>query len=258
MADKAEENVKAEGEKSTENFIGTFKDKAAAEEGWKNLEAKLSSQGEELGSLRKQGATSQQVIEDLQGRAASANKPKTEQPVRDYGKELGEVKKEMSSLDPADETYQTDMMKLMSQSNSITAEAQHEKTLAASTAVFKKELDERDEKNTYNAFYKDHPDFNTPEMQMRIKDHIAADQTGMVDHLVAYREIQRDDAMAQATQLKEENAELVRRQELAEGTNQTGKVFTKSQSAQQQATNQPKRTRADRNAGMQAALDALQ
>lgn len=237
-----------------ENFIGTFKDKVAAEEGWANLETKLASQGNEVGELRKQGETAQQTINDLQNQLIQANQPPPK-PAQDYGKELSAIQKDMAKLDPVDANYHKDLMVLMNKSNDLAAQAQHDKTLTAATAAFTKELDERDVKSTHNAFYKDNPDFNTPEMQAKIKDYIAKDSTGMSDPLVAYREIQRDEAVTRATELETENAELKRLTELAKGTNQTGKVITKSQTASQ--VKQPKATGADLDKGMQSALEAM-
>ena len=131
-----------------------------------------------------------------------------------------------------------------------------QETLDAAKEVFTKELDDRDTKATHNAFYRENPDFNTPEMQMRVKEYIAKDTTGMSDPLVAYREIQRDDAAIKAQQLEEENVELKRLMELAKGADETGKVITKGQ-APSQTTKPPKATGADLDQGMQGALDAL-
>ena len=160
----------------------------------------------------------------------------------------------MAKLDSADENYNKDMLSLMNKSNTLSRKAQHEETMAAATSAFKKELDERDTKSTHNAFYRDNPDFNTPEMQMQIKEQLANDQTGMSDPLVAYREIQRDVAMGKATQLEEENAELKRLANVSEGAQKTGKVVvTDGQSAT--PTPQPKLSGADLDKAM---LDALQ
>ena len=91
---------------------------------------------------------------------------------------------------------------------------------------------------------------------MRIQERLANDQTGMSDPMVAYREIQRDDIAARATELEEENAEIKRLLELKKGEESTGKVVTKGQSPQQK-TKQPKATGADLDKGMQEALNAL-
>lgn len=236
-----------------EFFLGSWKDKTAAEEGLANMQTMVDNQGNELGTLRKQIEFSEQVINDLKNQPP-APEPKTD-PTPGYDQELANIQKDMAKLDPVDESYHKDLMVLMNKSNALAAKVQHEKTLTAATASFKKELDDRDVKATHSSFYKDNPDFNTPEMKLRIKEYLAKDTTGMSDPLVAYREIQRDDAAKKATQLEEENTELKRLIELAKGTDATGKVITKGQ-ALPQVVKQPKTTGKDLDAGMQTALDA--
>lgn len=255
--DKGNIDVKGKGEgdegnKGDENYLGTWKDKTAAEEGLANMQTMVDNQGNELGTLRKQVEFSEQVINDLKNQPPPPE-PKTD-PTLGYDQELANIQKDMAELDPVDVNYHKDLMVLMNKSNALAAKIQHEKTLTAATATFKKELDDRDVKATHSSFYKDNPDFNTPEMQLRIKEHLAKDTTGMSDPLVAYREIQRDDAAVKATQLEEENAELKRLVELAKGTDATGKVITKGQAPPQ--AKQPKTTGKDLDAGMQTALDA--
>lgn len=243
------------GNETPENepYLGTWRDRTAAEEGLKNLTQTLDKQGNELGTLRQQFEKSQQIINDLQTKASA---PPPGEPATNYENEMALIQKEMAKLDPVDADYQQNMMNLVMKSNNIAAMAQHEQTLNAATSMFKQELDDRDTQAIYKAFYRDNPDFNTPEMQQRIQDYIAKDTTGMSDPLVAYREIQRDDAAIAAKQLADENAELKRLMDLAKGSDQTGKVISRGQSTQQ-VTKQPKATGADLDKGMQAALDAL-
>lgn len=235
-----------------ENFIGTFKDKAAAEEGWANLETKLAAQGNEVGELRKQGETSQRTINDLQNQLLQSKQP-TPEPAQDYGKEKSAIQKELSKLDTVDESYHKDMLALTNKLASVVAKEQHEKTLTAATTAFTKELDERDVKATHNAFYKNNPDFDTPEMQARIKEQIKSDSSGMSDPLVAYREIQRDEAMQQAAQMAEENTKLKELANLKKGTDATGKVFTDT--GQTTAKQTKTMTRAERDAAMMEAVN---
>lgn len=253
MTENAGTNVKSEGGEN-KPFLGSWATKEAAEEGLANLQSKLDIQGNEVGTLRKQVEFDQQAITDLRSKPAPVS-PTSDAP--NYDKEIAAVQKEMAELDPADESYQKDQLALMNKSNAISRKAQHEETLTAATAIFKKELDERDVKTTHSQFYKDNPDFNTPEMQMRIKDYIAKDTTGMSDDLVAYREIQRDTAAQRTQELEVENAELKKLVDLAKGTNETGRVITKGQSTTQQQTKLPKATGAELDKGMQGALDAL-
>lgn len=246
--DKGKGDADAKGE----NFIGTFKDKEAAEQGWANLEAKLNDQGTELGGLRKQVEFAHQVIDDMKAKPATAEAPKAETP--NYNKEISDIQKEMGKLDSADESYNKDLLAGMNKVSELSRKAQHEETMSAATAAFTKELNERDVKSTHNAFYRDNPDFNTPEMQAQINERLASDQTGMSDSLVAYREIQRDNAMGKAIQLEEENAELKRLATVSEGTKQTGKVVVTGSQAAVPATH-TKLTGADLDKAM---LDALQ
>ena len=121
----------------------------------------------------------------------------------------------------------------------------------------KKELSDRDQKAQTKAFYDANPTFNTPEMQGRIKDYLANDRTGMSDPLVAFREIERDDARAQLKQISDQNAEMQRALDLVKGKNETGKVIVKGQSPQG-VTKQPNNlTGRDRDAAMAEALAKL-
>jgi len=233
-------------------YLGPWKTREAAEEGVRNLESKLGSQGNELGALRKQVDFTQQIIDDLKNQTASASK--AEGP--NYDKDMASIQNKIAELDPVDDSYQKDLASLMAKSNALAAKVQHEQTLQAATEMFKKELDDRDVKAIHKSFYEKNPDFNAPEIQMRIKDYIARDTTGMSDPLVAYREIQRDTAAQRAKELETENAELKKLADLAKGTASTGKVVTKGQSLQQQ-TKQPKTTGADLDKGMQEALSRL-
>lgn len=77
----------------------------------------------------------------------------------------------------------------------------------------------------------------------------------MGDTLTAYREIQRDDALAAAKTLTDENAEIKRLLDLKKGEESTGKVVTKGQSPQQSVIKQPKATGAALTQGMHEALN---
>lgn len=248
----AEEKVKEEEQEKEqekqEPFLGTWKTKEVAEEGLSNLQATLDRQGAELGALRKQVEVDQQLMGNMNQKPAEPTKQAV-----DYSKDKAAIKKEMAALDPADEDYQGTLLDLMSRSEALTAKEVHEKTLDAATKAFKQELDDRDVKATHNSFYEKNPDFNTPDMQARIQDYLSRDTTGMSDPLVAYREIQRDDAAEAKTILAKENEELKRLLDLKKGEEETGKVVTKGQSPAQQK-NKVKATGADLDKGM---LDAL-
>jgi len=253
MAEENNTDQDLEGGKTEQPFLGTWATREAAEEGMANMQTMIDKQGNEVGGLRKQVELAQELI-------SSQKQPEQQAPSspapNDYGKDIAGVRKELAQLDPVNENYQSDLLTLMEKAQNLSAMAQHEKTLGAATKMFKDELDDRDIKATHNAFYDKNPDFNTPEMQARVNDHMSKDSTGMLDSLSAYREIQRDDAMLRVAELEKENEEHKRIAGLAKGVDSTGKVITKGQSPQQKE--RPQKTNgADRDKGMQAALDAL-
>ena len=243
-----------------DNFLGSWKTKEDAEEGLKNLQGKLSEQGNETGMLRKQFEESQMLLSDLQAKIEAGEKTSKQETSSleedTIRKEQEKIDKKIEELDPVEEGYTPKLIALIRKSNALAAERQHAKTLAAATEKFKSELDERDVRSAHQLFEKENPDFKTPEMQARIREYIANDKTGMSDALVAYREIQRDEAARKAKELADQNEELMKRLNLKKGTDETGTVILKSQGTQGQTT-QPKTTGAARNAGMQAALDKM-
>lgn len=247
------EKISDDGNAET-SYLGSWKTKEAAEEGVKNLQKILDVQGNEVGTLRKQVDFFQKTVEDIKSQQKIPVKETKAQP--DYSIEMQNIQKKMESLDPVDENYHKDMMSLVAKSNAISAKMQHEETLSAAAKLFKKEMDERDTKAMHKAFYDSNPDFSTPEMQMRIQEYLANDRTGMSDPMVAFREIQRDNAMKEKAELAGKNAELERRLNLKKGEEATGKVITKGQGLQQK-TKQPKAVGADLDKGMREVLSNL-
>lgn len=241
-----------------EPYLGSWKTKEAAEEGVGNLQRLLDSQGNELGTLRKQSEFLQRTIDDMKSEQAKAHVKTPEAP--NFSQELKAVQKEIAALDLEElgyQEYQTTMGRLIAKSNELSARDATQKALDAAQIEFKKALDERDTQAAHKEFYRDNSDFSTPEMQERIQEQLSKDTTGMSDPMVAYREIQRDDALAAKAQLENENAELKRLLELKKGEEDTGKVVTKGQGTHKQKTKQTKATGADLDAGMQEALDKL-
>jgi len=250
-------------EGTKKNFLADWKTEEAAVEGLANLQGKLGSQGNEVSLLKKQTELLQSTIEGLK---TQTNKPEAETKKEipkgpDYAKEITVIQDKISKLDPDEPGYQKELGKLIATSNSITAKqasAEGARTaLDAAQAQFKEALDERDIQAMHKDFYRENEDFNTPEMKVRIQERLANDMTGMSDPMVAYREIQRDDAVEAARVAEEENVELKRLLDLKKGEEETGKVVTKGQSPAQQKTKTKKTTGAERDAGMQAALDVL-
>ncbi len=258
--DKGKEGDGGKGE--DEPYLGTWKTKEDAAEGLKNLQTKLSEQGSDAGVLRQQLEEGQtlmgQMQEELNGIKSAKNTETSDRESETIASEQAKIAKQIADLDPVDEGYSKNLMSLMQKSNTIAAKTQQEATLMAATEAFKNELDERDVKSAHQAFFGANPEFNTPEMQARIKEYIAKDSTGMSDPLVAFREIQRDDMTVQAKELSDQNTELQKLLELKKGTSETGTVIKDGQGGRlDQKTNQPKVTGAERNKGMADILAGM-
>lgn len=191
-------------------------------------DAMIAKHGNEVGALRTEKNTLMSTIEKLSqsGKPAEPGKPAGP----DYGVEIAAVDKEIDKLDPMSDKYQTELRNLIGKRTELVASQQHEKTLAAASNIFKEELNKRDVKTTQQKFLDENPTFDTPEMQARIREYIAKDKTRMHDALSAFREIERDDARAEAARIKTENDEMRKIIELKAGKDSTGKVISKGQS----------------------------
>lgn len=240
--------------KKDQPYLGTWKTKEAAEEGFSNMKKLLDQQGNELGTLRKQTDYFQKQLTGMQQGQQQTQQQAQQGP--DYGKEMKALQKQMTELDPDEPDYQKQLGQLIMSSNQLAAQNATQQALTAAQAEFKKALDDRDVQTMHKNFYKENPDFNTPEMQMRIQEYLGQDQTGMSDPVVAYREIQRDDAMAKIAGYEQAIAEKDRLLSLKKGEESTGKVVTKGQSTQQQ-TKQPKARGADLDRGMMEILQNM-
>ena len=250
-------------ENASENYLGNWKDKDAAEAGLASMQGKMDEIGTEVGTLRQQSAKDAGIIETLQKQGEKIPEvAPTEKP--DLSKELKEVQTELLALDTADENYSANMVALINQQNALigqqntlSAQIQHEKTLEVATKRFTEELSKRDANQTTQEFKKDNPEFETPEMQAKIQEYIAADTTGMVDSLVAFREIQRDAATQQVQGLTEENEKLKNLANLKQGTDETGNVYTGSGQSPAKQTKKTM-TDAERDEAMMAAVVAAE
>jgi hypothetical protein len=244
------------------NFLGSWKTEEEATEGLKNLQTKLSEQGSEAGTLRKQVENNEVLMGEMQTKlqaSESAGKQKaSDREAEASTSEQAKINKAIADLDPVDEGYSAKLTTLIGKSNALAAKGQHDKTLAAATDAFRKELDDRDVKSAHKDFNGANPDFNTPEMQAQIREYMKRDTTGMSDPLVAFREIQRDTAMLKSKELTAENAELQKRLELKEGAGKTGTVITGSQGGQEPGKTQPKTHGADRDKGMMNVLAGME
>lgn len=237
-----DQGIAGTGFKSPEELAAAY---LGVKDQYGNLEKKLGEQGNELGALRTQAQTLAEALKETLGKKAPAEKAQGV----DYSTEIANVEAQINDLDPMADNYQKTLSSLIHKSNKLVAAEQHEKTLSAAGSMFKEELSTRDAKAAQEAFHRENPTFNTPEMQARIKQYISQDRTGMHDPLSAYAMIQRDDIAAQ-------NEEYKRLVELFKGKDEAGRVVVKGQSPGQQQTKQPKVTGRDLDAGMAAALAA--
>ena len=246
MTEEIKENA------SDENYLGSWKDKETAATGLANMQQELGRKGNEVGDLRKQNESLASAIEALKTQGVKPSAA-SQAAAPDLSNDLQEVQTQMLSLDPVDANYTANMVALMNKQSALSAQIQHEKTLRVATERFTEELSKRDAEMTTREFKKANPEFETPEMQAKIQQHIAADRTGMVDALVAFREIQRDEIMQQAKGLIEENEKLKKLADLKQGTDSTGNVFTGSGQSPQKPT-KTTMTSEERDAAMLAAV----
>lgn len=238
-------------EEKSEAYLGSWADKEAAEKGLANLQGKMSAMGDETYTMRNQLAEANSTIANMQSQAATQQTSATSEAET----ELAEVQQEMMNLDDGAEDYHQNMMALSNKSNALSMEIQHNKTLSAARGIFTEELNKRDTKAIHNQFYDQNPDFNKPEMQEQIQQRIANDRTGITDSVSAYREIQRDEAIAALAALKEKSANQENLLKVAAGEQNSGNVETGNQTPSQ--TTQNRTSRADIDKEMKQALADL-
>jgi len=225
-------NVKVDdGQVKEDPYIpGTnFKTKDEAAQGWNSLNEMKGKQSNEIGALRQQVEMQQQVIASLTP-AQQAAQEAAQGP--DYETEIEGIYGKMEGLDIDAPDYGKQITQLTRQSNQLTAQMQHDRTLKTAMGKFQEELGSMKKEGQYNKFYEQNPEFKTPEMQARIKEYVANDPTGLSDSLDAFRAIQRDDLAAKTEELTKRNAELEKLVALKGGTDSTGTVITKAQSVQ--------------------------
>jgi hypothetical protein len=203
--------------------------------GYSELKGVLDRQGAELGSLRAIAQEYQSMKQSQQQQAPA------EPPPPDYESEVAAVYEQMDKLDPLDDNYHKAVVQLNKRAADLKAASAEQRALQKAQEMFKRELDARDQQTVYQSFHEENPDFKTPEMQMAIRERMSQDRTGMIDPLVAYREIQRDNAVAQLQDLQTRYAEAERLLNLRDGANRTGKVISGG-SATKQQTNEPRLT----------------
>lgn len=229
-----------------------FKAPEEVAKGYKSLEAKLGEQGNQLGSLKAQLAQATALLEKTMGAQGQQQKP-TAPAAPDYDAKISEIDQAIEKLDIDDPTYSKQLAHLNRQARALEAQKVQTMTEQKLMGHFEKTLSERDAQQAQQGWKSQNPDFETPEMQQAIQQHMAQDRTGMMDPVLAYREIQLQQAQAMAQQLKAENDDFRNRLKLKSGEAEVGKVVTKTGGAPA-ASNQPKLTGAALKAG---ALEAF-
>jgi chorismate mutase len=268
-----------EPETTEENFLGNWKTREEAEKGLANMQDILNRQGDELGSTRNENKTlNAKLLDALERRqqgAGEAGAGKGEQAVPtepDYGKEITAVKKELrivnrkiDNLDPTDPDDKESIAKLKREAEELLDKKDDLIAAKASSIGYQRaseefhgEMQNMNIQSMHRRFHEQNPDFQTPEMQLRINEHLAKDDIGMSDPLVAFREIQRDDALARVAELQKQNDELNELLKTKKGADQAGSVIQEgrvpSGGGQKPKT---KITDADRDKGMREALRNL-
>lgn len=235
-------------------YLGNWKTREQAEEGLQNLQKLLDSQGNELGSLRKQTELlSSRMNQQPQGQP----KAEPEQPKGpDYGKEMAAIEAQLAELDPDEPDYTKQLGKLVAKSNALTAEMATQRALDAAQQKFSETLNQRDVQSMQQKFYESHPDFQDPETQMAVDQFLQSDRTGMHDQLSGYFAVKEQSASQGLQEAQARIADLEERLNIAGGQNDVGKVVTKSQ-APRQKTKTTKATGADLDQGMMEALQRV-
>lgn len=228
-----------------------FKAPEEVAKGYKSLESKLGEQGAQMGNLKAQLAQATALLEKTMG-AQGQQKP-TAPAGPDYDTEISKIDQAIEKLDIDDPTYSKQLAQLNRQARALEAQKVQTMTEQKLMGHFEKTLSERDAQQAQQGWKSQNPDFETPEMQQAIQQHMAQDRTGMMDPVLAYREIQLQQTQSMIQQLKAENDDFRNRLKLKSGEAEVGKVVTKT-GGTPAASNQPKLTGAALKAG---ALEAF-
>lgn len=234
-----------------------FKSVADLIKGHTELKGAFDKQGNELGQVRGQAqALAESLKEAISKGVAPKGTATPDDKVSEYDAKIAEIETQISKLDPMDDNVMEKQAKLYREMNKYTALSQHEKTLGAAKGFLKEELAARDSAASQQKFLDENKDFNTPEMQTRIKDFRAQDRTGMHDNMSAYFAIKAADAAQIATAATTERDQIKEILKLQHGKDSTGKVIPKGQSPGT-VTNPQRVTGEEADAGAKAALAAV-
>lgn len=230
-----------------------FKSAEEVAKGFKYLETKLGEQGTKLGQYESQLKQATSLLEKAMAGQQTKAPTQSTSTETDYDTKLNEIDSKIGSLDIDDPGYHKELAKLTRQSQALVAKKVQTETEQRLMGHFEKALSERDANQSQQQWKVQNPDFDTPEMQQAIQQKLSQDKTGMLDPVLAYREIQLQQIQARAQQLEQENADYQARLKLKSGEQAVGKVVTKT-GGSQVATKQPKLTG---EALKQGALEAF-
>ncbi len=231
----------------------TYKTPEEAAKGYMELKALVDRQGNELGMTRKQLEQATKLIEKSMGGAqdkAANQAPQTP----DFDSELIKIDKAIESLDVDDPSYGKQLAQLNKQARALEAQKVQTMTEQKLISQFQKTLSERDAQQAQQSWKSANPDFDTPEMQQAIQMHISQDKTGMMDPVLAYREIQLQQQQQMMQQLKTENEDFRNRLKLKSGEAAVGKVVTKTGGQPGAVRTTAKATGAALDEGLRAAF----
>ena len=231
MSEAAEQVEQVEsGEVEAPIIPGTsYKTPEEAARGYMELKALVDRQGNELGMTRKQLEQATKLIEKSMSGTAGQDKAKQAPPASpDFDAELVKIDKAIESLDVDDPSYGKQLAQLNKQARALEAQKVQTMTEQKLISQFQQTLSERDAQQAQQSWKSANPDFETPEMQQAIQMHIAQDKTGMMDPVLAYREIQLQQQQQMMKQLQTENEDFRNRLKLKSGEAAVGKVVTKT------------------------------
>lgn len=205
------------GQKETEVYLGSWKTKDEAEKGLKSLTEKLTSQGDELGKLRKQTSTLTETLSKLQAKGSDTTEKKAP-----ASNDLDSVLGEFGSIDFYNDDNAgkkaADVLK-----KAITATA--EMVRKENQSEVKNILQEKDIAAMESKFMEEHPDFK--EFQDSGAFEPIKAKNPFHDDFSAYFALKSDQSMQKVSELETALAEAKKTADLAGGDEQTSKVFTK-------------------------------
>jgi len=245
-----ETGAEATGKEVEPIIPGTsFKTPEEAAKGYNELKQLVDRQGNDLGYTRKQLDQTQKMLQESMQKPTEAKTPGP-----DYDGELAKIDKAIEGLDVDDDDYSKTLSGLNKQARRLEAQKVETRTAEKLVKQFEKTLTERDSQQSKQQWLDSNPDFNSEEMQSAIQQRMTADRSGMIDPILAYREIQQEQMSGKLKAEQEKSVALEERLKLKEGAQQTGKVITKGQSTQA-TTNKPKLKGADLDAAMNEAYN---